>query len=439
MANDNQQQNAGTQLLGGCLLLILFGGVCGGCGWWIWPWWSGGGSDNKQPPPVPLVGKQDGKPDVSGQNLDFTGLRGILSGKWQSKKDGSEPHPHLIEFTRKSIDERRYSWSNHVGKYEVKGDLLHITDRDGNVNIYGLEFLSDGEIALRPEKLKNGSNFNNLQGQWRRISLPTGTDAAPLGTGPLADAKGTVSKFEKKRLVLEPLLEKAFADRDDLVAKLREAGIKTPADLKGNFRGQQLAGSLQRLSGEIDGLERQIAAIDTAILEAKAVVRRMEREEAGISEAEMRKLAEQLRDAEERTDGAGKLVTPFDVETTLEKALKATPAPKKKTALLVDSKLDGQLTKNDPKDSVRTFSVHKAYTVNLTAGKSYTFDLVSRDFDAYLRLEDSSFKQLAHDDDSGGNLNARIIFQAPKDDTYRIIVTTFTGGIGSYTLTLRGN
>lgn len=85
------------------------------------------------------------------------------------------------------------------------------------------------------------------------------------------------------------------------------------------------------------------------------------------------------------------------------------------------------------------FLPHKPGTTRYydTHGKRYTIDLVSRDFDAYLRLEDSTGKQLAEDDDSGGNLNARIVFQAPKDDTYWIIATTFLGGTGNYTLSIR--
>ncbi len=100
-------------------------------------------------------------------------------------------------------------------------------------------------------------------------------------------------------------------------------------------------------------------------------------------------------------------------------------------------KVDEKLTNDDPKDRTRTFSVHKVHTVKLFAGKSYTIDLVSRDFDSYLRLENSAGQQLAEDDDSGGDLNARIVFQAPKDDTYRIIATSFDGKTGNYTLTIR--
>lgn len=101
-------------------------------------------------------------------------------------------------------------------------------------------------------------------------------------------------------------------------------------------------------------------------------------------------------------------------------------------------KVDGQLAKGDAKDKVRRFSVCKVHTLKMTAGQSYTIDLVSKDFDAYLRLEDSDGKELAHDDDSGGGLNARLVFRAPKDDTYRIVATTFLGGTGNYTLTVQG-
>src|SRR5947208_6055817 len=57
-------------------------------------------------------------------------------------------------------------------------------------------------------------------------------------------------------------------------------------------------------------------------------------------------------------------------------------------------------------------------------------------FDPYLRLEDSSGKELAFDDDGGGFPNAKLIFKAPKDDTYKIIATTFAPATGNYTLTV---
>src|SRR5262249_30613593 len=40
-------------------------------------------------------------------------------------------------------------------------------------------------------------------------------------------------------------------------------------------------------------------------------------------------------------------------------------------------------------------------------------------------------------DDSGGGLNSRIVFKAPKNDTYRLIATCLDKKPGAYTLTVR--
>lgn len=157
-------------------------------------------------------------------------------------------------------------------------------------------------------------------------------DATTPASGPLADARRRVQDFERRRAKIEPLLEKALADRDELVVKLREAGVNSPADLKGNLRGQKLAESVQKVIAEIEGLERQVATLDAALLDARAVIRRLEREQAGIPDDEMRKLAEQLRDAEERTDGTPLPVTPLDVDAAVEKALKGSASTPKRTA-----------------------------------------------------------------------------------------------------------
>jgi hypothetical protein len=59
--------------------------------------------------------------------------------------------------------------------------------------------------------------------------------------------------------------------------------------------------------------------------------------------------------------------------------------------------------------------------------KTYQIDMSSKveGFDSWLRIEDADKKQLAEDDDSGGNLDARILFMAPEDGIYRIITTTY--------------
>src|SRR5262245_48561440 len=101
----------------------------------------------------------------------------------------------------------------------------------------------------------------------------------------------------------------------------------------------------------------------------------------------------------------------------------------------------GELTRDDPPDKARAGCYHKVHTHKMSAGTRYVIDLIDRNpsnMDPYLRLEDSAGTQLAQDDDSGGNLNARIVFTPPKTDTYRIIATTCSPGrVGHYLLRVR--
>jgi hypothetical protein len=78
------------------------------------------------------------------------------------------------------------------------------------------------------------------------------------------------------------------------------------------------------------------------------------------------------------------------------------------------------------------------YSFSASAGQIVTITLTSDDFDAALKLRDSSGKELASDDDSAGNLNARIEhFTVPADGTYTIVVTSNSGSAGGrFTLTL---
>jgi len=101
-------------------------------------------------------------------------------------------------------------------------------------------------------------------------------------------------------------------------------------------------------------------------------------------------------------------------------------------ATVVDS-----LTIGDSLDRVRkTFC--KMYDVKLGEGQTYIIDLISENFDAFLRLEDAGGKQLAQDDDSGGKLNARITFQPNVAGVYRIFATALGGNkTGAFVLKVR--
>jgi hypothetical protein len=117
-------------------------------------------------------------------------------------------------------------------------------------------------------------------------------------------------------------------------------------------------------------------------------------------------------------------------------ALHSASAPAQEKKKPVDVTIPGQIVESDAKDTVRMMPC-KVHVLRLEKGNTYLIDMVSRDFDSYLRIEDSAGVQLAQDDDGGGNLNSRIRFAPTKDDAFKIIATTFAGGEGNYTLTVK--
>lgn len=66
----------------------------------------------------------------------------------------------------------------------------------------------------------------------------------------------------------------------------------------------------------------------------------------------------------------------------------------------------------------------------------YQFDLQSEDFDAYLYVKRLG-QTLAFDDDSGGNYHSRIVFRVDASGEFELGVTSFSGGQGNYTLSIR--
>ena len=72
------------------------------------------------------------------------------------------------------------------------------------------------------------------------------------------------------------------------------------------------------------------------------------------------------------------------------------------------------------------------------AGDFVRITLVSEDFDAYLRLEESLGNILVEDDDGAGSLNSRIgPYELPFSGVYTIVATSLSGrDTGNYTLSL---
>jgi hypothetical protein len=105
-------------------------------------------------------------------------------------------------------------------------------------------------------------------------------------------------------------------------------------------------------------------------------------------------------------------------------------------------KITGLLTPTDPVDpflmrQAKLKSPSKKYKVRLEAKKKYVIDLISRDFDCVLRVEDASGKQLAWDDDGGEGLNSRLVFAPPAAGVFTMVATCLDGRPGYFTMTLR--
>jgi pre-peptidase len=102
----------------------------------------------------------------------------------------------------------------------------------------------------------------------------------------------------------------------------------------------------------------------------------------------------------------------------------------------VGSTVNGVLTDGDP--TLNDGSHYKLFTFQGFAGQAVQIDLMSTAFDAYLYLRDSSGHDIAHDDDSGGNLNSRIIQTLPYSGTFQIVANTLhAGASGPFTLELQ--
>src|SRR5262245_20004912 len=77
----------------------------------------------------------------------------------------------------------------------------------------------------------------------------------------------------------------------------------------------------------------------------------------------------------------------------------------------------------------------KVYSVKLEAGRKYTItmDTDVDDFDPFLVVHDPKGNVVAFDDDSGGNLNAKLNYYPAKDGTYKVYAAALRG-TGTYTL-----
>ena len=121
-------------------------------------------------------------------------------------------------------------------------------------------------------------------------------------------------------------------------------------------------------------------------------------------------------------------------------SLQAKPTPPDKkdepAPACTPTEIKNELNDDDPKDE-KLNNPAKKYTIKFHKDKTYVIDLESKDFDAYLRLLDKKGKQLAEDDDGGGELNSRIIHSAIETGDHQIVATSLDGQAGKFTLKIR--
>src|SRR5262249_6268300 len=90
-----------------------------------------------------------------------------------------------------------------------------------------------------------------------------------------------------------------------------------------------------------------------------------------------------------------------------------------------------KLTEESERDGKFAF---KAIQVPIEAGYSYDIWQRSAQIDSLLKLYDPQGKLVALDDDSGGNLDARILFDAKEAGSYRLVATTYKEQLGAFSV-----
>ena len=112
--------------------------------------------------------------------------------------------------------------------------------------------------------------------------------------------------------------------------------------------------------------------------------------------------------------------------------------PEKKAEEPKEVVINSELINADIKDKVLTQSFSKTYVYKMTQGHTYQIDMITRNFDAFLRLEDPKGTQVAADDDSGGMLNSRIVYKPAVTGDFTICAMSLGGGsTGKFTLIVK--
>jgi hypothetical protein len=107
--------------------------------------------------------------------------------------------------------------------------------------------------------------------------------------------------------------------------------------------------------------------------------------------------------------------------------------PKKPEVKFKPVEIKAELTKEDGPDE-KSNQPAKKYTFKLAKDKTYVFEMGSKDFDAISRLLDKNNKEVAEDDDSGGELNSRIVYSPSETGDFHLMAGSLDGDVGNFTL-----
>ncbi len=107
------------------------------------------------------------------------------------------------------------------------------------------------------------------------------------------------------------------------------------------------------------------------------------------------------------------------------------PAPEARSIAIGDE-VDGRLDEDSPRSDAGAPA--DLYRFTGRAGQRVAISLKADDFDSFLELFDANHNSLATDDDSGGELNARLTFVLPDDGDYLIEARGFSDAEGRYDL-----
>ncbi len=119
-------------------------------------------------------------------------------------------------------------------------------------------------------------------------------------------------------------------------------------------------------------------------------------------------------------------------------ALAAAPLAAQDRVLDLGRAVQGELRDGDPIGRTRRAPYH-VWTLDGRRGQRVTFEMSSRDFDAYLSVRDEQGYLVGSDDDAGEGTDARVRAILPRDGRYRIFATAFSeSGRGTYTLSASG-